>query len=82
MLMKDVKPTERIGRKHKTDPSSLTEPTNTSTVQATMEHMTVQQDSNHMHPPLAILLMIQVFTKTIHNFKIIQPNSTHSKVHP
>ena len=50
MPTKDVKLTERTRRKHKTDPSSLTEPTNASTVQVTMEHMTVQQDSNHMHP--------------------------------
>ena len=41
MPMKDVKLTERIGRKHRTDPSSLTEPTNASTVQATTEHVIV-----------------------------------------
>ena len=82
MLTKDAKLTEKIGRKHRTDPSSLTEPTNVLTVQVTTEHMTVQQDSNHMHPPFAILLMVQVFTKIIHNFKIILPNNIHNKVHP
>ena len=48
---KDVKLIDKIGRKHRTDPSSLTEPTNVLTVQATMEHVIVQQGSNHMHPP-------------------------------
>ena len=33
-------------------------------------------------PPLATQLMVQVFTKIIHNFKIILPNNTHNKVHP
>ena len=82
MLMKDVKLAERIGRKHRTDPSSLTEPTNALTVQATIEHMIVQQDSNHMHPSLATLLIVQVFTKIIHNFKITHPNNANNKVHP
>ena len=49
--MKDVKLIGKIGRKHRTDPSSLTEPTNVLTVQVTMEHVIVQQDSNHMHHP-------------------------------
>ena len=35
----------------------------------------------HTHPPLATLLTRQVFTKIIHNFKIICPNNTHNKVH-
>ena len=48
--MKDVKLIEKIGRKHRTDPSSPTEPTNVLTVQATMEHMIVQQDNNHTSP--------------------------------
>ena len=79
---KDMKLTERIERKHRTDLSSLTEPTNALTVQMTMEHVIVQQDSNHTYPPLATLLTVQEFTKIIHNFKIIHPNSTHNKVHP
>ena len=33
-------------------------------------------------PPLATLLMVQVSTKIIHNFKIICPNNTHNKVNP
>ena len=41
MLMKDAKLTEKIGRKHKTDHSSPTGPTNALTVQATMEHRIV-----------------------------------------
>ena len=81
VLTKDAKLTERIGRKHKTDHSSPTGPTNALTVQATTEHEIVQQDSNHMHPPLATQLMVQVFIKIIHNLKIIPPNSTHNKVH-
>ena len=81
MPMKDAKLTERIGRKHRTKPSSLTEPTNALTLQVTTEHMNVQQDSNHMHPLLATLLTVQVFTKIIHNFKITHPNNTHNKVH-
>ena len=82
MPMKDMKLVEMIEREHRTDPSSLTEPTNVLTVQATMEHVIVQQDINHTHPPLATLLMVQVFTKIIHNFKIIHPNNIHNKVHP
>ena len=81
-LMKDAKFIEKIRGKHGTDPSSPTEPTNALTVQATMEHVIVQQDSNHTHPPLATLLAVQVFTKIIHNFKIIHPNNTHNKMHP
>ena len=77
-----MKLAEKTGKKHKTDHSSLTEPTNASTVQATTEHGIVEQDSNHTHPPLATLLMVQVFTKVIHNLKIIIPNNTHNKVHP
>ena len=34
---------------------------------------------NHKHPLLAILLMVQVFIKIIHNFKIILLNSFHNK---
>ena len=82
VLTKDVKLGERIRRKHKTDHSSPTGPTNALTVQVTMEHGIVQQDSNHMHPPLGILLMAQVFTKIIYNLKIIPPNNTDNKVHP
>ena len=63
--MKDAKLTERIRRKHKTDHSSPTGPANALTVQAITELGIVQQDSNHMHPPLATLLMVQVFTKII-----------------
>ena len=43
-----------------------------------MEHVIVQQDSNHTHSPLATLLTVQVFTKIIHNFKIICPQQ-HSQ---
>ena len=50
MLMKDMKFVEKIARKHRADPSSLTEPTNVLIVQATTECVIVQQDSNHMHP--------------------------------
>ena len=82
MLMKGIKLIEKIGRKYRTDPSSLTEPTNVLTVQVTMEHVIFQQGSNHMYPLLATLLMVQVFTKAIHNFKIIHPNNIHNKVHP
>ena len=49
-LTSDMNLAGRIGRKHRTDPSSLTEPTNVLTVQATMEHMIAQQDSNHTPP--------------------------------
>ena len=80
--MKDVKLAERIGRKHKTDHSSQTGPTNALTVQVITEPRIVQQDSNHMHPPSATHLMVQVFAKIIHNLEIIPPNSTHNKVHP
>ena len=80
--MKDVKLAERTGRKHKTDHSSPTGPTNALIVQETTEHGIVQQDSNHTHPLLATLLMVQVFTKITHNPKIIPPNNTHNKVHP
>ena len=62
---KDVKCIEKIGRKHQTDPNSLTKATNALTVQGTTGPMIVQQGSNHMHPPLATLLMVQVFTKII-----------------
>ena len=55
MLMKDAKLVEKIGRKCRTDPSSLTEPTNVLTVQATMEHMIAQQGNNHKHPPIGHL---------------------------
>ena len=82
MPIKDMKLGERIGKKHKTGPSSPTGPTNALTVQAITELEIVQQDSNHMHPLLATQLMVQVFTKIVHNLKIILPNSTHNKVHP
>ena len=78
---KDAKHVEKIGRKHKTAPSSLTRATNVLTVQVITECVIVQQGSNHMHPQLATLLMVQVFTKIIHNFKIICPNNIHNKVH-
>ena len=84
MLTKDAKLIGKIGRKHRTDPSSLTEPTNVLTVQVTMEHVIVQQDNNHKYPPppLATLLVVQIFTKIIHNFKISHLNYIHNKVHP
>ena len=78
---KDVKHLEKIGRKHRTDPSSLTKATNALTVQVIMEHIIVQQGSNHTHHLLATLLMVQVFTKIIHSSKIICPNNIHNKVH-
>ena len=82
MLTKDAKLTQRIGRKHGTDPSFLTEPTNALTVQVTTEHVIVQQDSNHAHSPLATQLALQVFTQIIRSFKTICSNNTHNKVHP
>ena len=81
MPMTDAKLIEKIGRKHRTNPSSITEPTNVLIVQVTMKHMIVQQNSNHRHPLFATLLTVQVFTKIIHNFKIICPNNIHNKVH-
>ena len=48
--MIDAKLTERIGRRHKTDHSSLTGPTNALTVQAIMELGILQKDNNHTHP--------------------------------
>ena len=48
--MKDVKHVEKIGRKHRTDLSSLTKATNVLTLQVITECMIVQQGSNHMHP--------------------------------
>ena len=80
VLTKDVKLREGIERKHKTDHSSPTGCTNALTVQVTTECGIVLQDSNHMHPLLVTLLMVQLFTKII-NLKII-PNNTHNKVHP
>ena len=56
--IKDAKLIEKIGKKHRTDFSSLTKPTNVLTVQATTERVIVQQGSNHMHPLLATLLMV------------------------
>ena len=50
VLTKDAKHIEKIGRKHMTDPSSLTKATNVITVQAITERVIVQQGSNHMHP--------------------------------
>ena len=82
VLTKDVKLRERIGRKHKADHSSPTGPTNALTVQVIMEHGIDQQDSNHTHPPLPTWLKVQVFTKIVHNLKIILPNNTHNRVHP
>ena len=82
VLMKGAKLAERIGRNHRTDHSSPTRLTNALTVQVIMELGIVQQDSNHTHPPLATQLMVQVFTKIVHNLKIIPPNNTHNKVHP
>ena len=48
----DVKLIEKIGKKHRTDPSSLIKPTNVLTVQVTMEHVIVQQGSNHTPHPI------------------------------
>ena len=72
-----MKLTEKIGRNHRTDCSSPTRPTNALTVQAIMELGIVQKDSNHKHLPLATHLMAQVFTKIVHNLKIILPNKVH-----
>ena len=82
VLMKYAKLTERIGRNHRTDHSSPTRPTNALTVQAITELGIVQQDSNHTYLPLATQLLAQVFTKIVHNLKIILPNNIHNKVHP
>ena len=76
--MIDVKITGKMGRKHKTNPYSPTKTTDVSTVQEITGPMIVQQDNNHKHPLLAILLMVQVFIKIINNFKIIL-NSIHNK---
>ena len=69
VLTKDVNHVEKIGRKHRTDPSSLTKATNALTVQAIREPVIVQQGSNHMHPILATLLMVQVFKKKNSQFQ-------------
>ena len=79
---KDTKLRERIGRNHRTDHSSPTRPTNALTVQMITELRTVQQNVNHTHTPLATQLVVQVFTKIVHNLKITLPNSTHNKVSP
>ena len=79
-LTKDAKLADRIGRKHRTSLSSLTKTTDALTVQVITGPVTAQQDRNHRHPLLAILLTVQVFTKTTHSFKIILPNNIHNKV--
>ena len=80
--MKDMKLTEKIGRNHRTDHSSLARPTNALTMQAIMELGIVQKYSNHKHLPLATQLMAQVFKKIVHNLTIILPNNIHNKVNP
>ena len=78
VLTKDAK----LGREDwkKSHDSSLTRPTNALTVQAITELGIVQQNINHMRPPIATQLMVQVFTKIAHNLEIILPSSTHNKV--
>ena len=81
VLTKDAKLTEKIGGNHRTDHNSPTRPTNALTVQVITELGIVQKDSNHTHLPLATQLMAQVFTKIVHNLKIILPNNILNKVH-
>ena len=74
--------TEMSGRNHRISPDSLTQTTDASTVQETMQPMTVQQDTSIRHPPLATLPVVQVFT-TVSQISIFPHHQTHHhpKIH-
>ena len=73
---------EMIGRDHRISPDSLTQTTDASTVQETMQPTIVQQDTSIRHLPLATLPVVQVFT-TVSRISIFPRHQTHHhpKIH-
>ena len=80
--MKATNFTEMSGRDHRTSPDSLTQTTDASTVQETMQPTIVQQDTSFRHLPLATLPVVQVFT-TVSQISIFPHHQTHHcpKIH-
>ena len=59
-----MRPTEKNGKDHRINLNSHIKTTDISTVPVIMKLMIALQDNNTRLPPLAIMLEVQVFTKT------------------
>ena len=59
-----MRPTEKNGKDHRINLNSHIKTTDVSTVPVIMKLMIALQDNNTRLPPLAIMLEVQVFTKT------------------
>ena len=74
---KMVKLAEKNGKEHRISNNSRIKTTDVSTVPVITKPMIALQDNNTRLPPLAILLVVQVFTKTIINFEIPHLHIVH-----
>ena len=69
---------EMSGRDHRISSDSLTQTTDASTMQETMQPTIVQQDTSIRHLPLATLPVAQVFT-TVSQILIFPRHQTHHR---
>ena len=69
--------TEKNGKEHRINLNSHIKATDVSTVLVITKLMIALQDNNTRLPPLAIMLEVQVFTKTSINFQTPHLNIVH-----
>ena len=69
--------TEKNGKDHRINLNSHIKTTDVSTVLVIMKLMIALQDNNTRLPPLAIMLEVQVFTKTSINSQTLHLNIVH-----
>ena len=74
---KTARLTEMNGKEHRINLNSHIKTTDVSTVPVIMKLMIALQDNNTRLPPLAIMLEVQVFTKTSINFQTPHLNIVH-----
>ena len=74
---KTVKHVGKNGKEHRISHNTPIKTTDVSTVPVITKPVIALQDNNTRLPPLAILLVVQVFTKTIINFQIPHLNIVH-----
>ena len=73
-----ARPAEKSGKDHRINLNSHIKTTDVSTAPVIMKLMIALQDNNSRLPPLAIMLEVQVFTKTQINSQTLYHNIVHT----
>ena len=75
---KGMRPAEKNGKDHRSNLNSHIKTTDVSTTPMVTKPMIALQDNNTRLPPLAIMLEVQVFTKTQINSQTLHLNIVHT----